>query len=74
MHLVGEKISIISPKPQTTRWQIFGIKTTENAQIIYIDTPGIHQEEKRAMNRYMNRVASSVLHDADVIVFVVDAT
>jgi len=72
--LVGEKVSIISPKPQTTRWQIFGIKTVPNAQIIYIDTPGIHREEKRAMNRYMNRVAASVLHDADVIVFLVDAT
>ena len=72
-HLVGEKISIISPKPQTTRWQVFGIKSTETEQIIYIDTPGMHREEKRAMNRYMNRVASAVIHDADVIVFVMDA-
>lgn len=72
--LVGEKVSITSPKPQTTRWQIFGIKTLPNAQIIYIDTPGMHREEKRAMNRYMNRVASSVILDADVIVFMIDAT
>lgn len=72
-HLIGEKISIISSKPQTTRWQIFGIKTTDTAQIVYIDTPGMHREEKRAMNRYMNRVANSVVHDADVIVFVIDA-
>lgn len=72
--LVGEKISIISPKPQTTRWQIFGIRTRGQAQIIYIDTPGLHEDGKRAMNRYMNRIASSVLLDADVIVFVVDAT
>lgn len=71
--LIGEKISIISPKPQTTRWQILGIKTLDHAQIIYVDTPGMHREEKRAMNRYMNRVASSVIHDADVIVFMVDA-
>lgn len=72
--LIGEKISIISPKPQTTRWQIFGINTLDNAQIIYIDTPGMHQDERRAMNRYMNRIANSVLLDADVIVFMMDAT
>lgn len=72
--LIGEKISITSPKPQTTRWQILGIKTLHHSQIIYIDTPGIHREEKRAMNRYMNRIASSVILDADVIVFMIDAT
>lgn len=72
--MVGEKVSIISPKPQTTRWQIFGIKTIPDAQIVFIDTPGMHREEKRAMNRYMNRVASSVLHDADVILFMIDAS
>lgn len=72
--LVGEKVSITSPKPQTTRSQILGIKTLEDAQLIYIDTPGMHREEKRAMNRYMNRVANAVVMDADVIVFVVDAT
>lgn len=81
--LIGEKVSITSPKPQTTRWQILGIKTLfqeENneesdvrAQIIYIDTPGLHREEKRAMNRYMNRIASAVVTDTDVVVFVVDA-
>jgi GTPase len=72
--LIGEKVSITSPKPQTTRWQILGIKTVDNAQIIYMDTPGLHREEKRAMNRYMNRIASSVILDADVIVFMIDAT
>lgn len=72
--LLGEKLSIISPKPQTTRWQILGIKTLNDAQIIYIDTPGINREEKHAMNRYLNRIASSVILDADVIVFMVDAT
>lgn len=72
--LIGEKLSITSPKPQTTRWQIFGIKTLPHAQIIYIDTPGLHRDEKRAMNRYLNRVASSVILDADVIVFMMDAT
>jgi len=73
-HLLGEKVSITSPKPQTTRWQILGIKTLAHTQIIYIDTPGIHHEEKRAMNRYMNRIASAVMHDTDVVVFIVDAT
>lgn len=72
--ILGEKVSITSPKPQTTRWQILGIKTLPDAQIIFIDTPGIHRDEKRAMNRYMNRVASSVIVDADVIIFMVDAT
>lgn len=72
--LLSEKVSIVSPKPQTTRWQILGIQTKEQVQIIYIDTPGMHTEEKRAMNRYMNRVADSVLSDADVILFVVDVT
>jgi len=72
--LIGEKISITSAKPQTTRCQILGIKTREHAQIIYIDTPGLHREETRAINRYMNRVASSVIYDTDVIVFLIDAT
>jgi GTP-binding protein Era len=72
--LIGEKLSIISPKPQTTRWQILGIRTLKHAQIIYIDTPGLHKDEKRAMNRYMNRIASAVILDADVIVFMIDAT
>lgn len=72
-NLLGEKLSIISPKPQTTRWQILGIKTLPDAQIIYVDTPGIHREEKRAMSRYLNRVASSILFDADVIIFLIEA-
>lgn len=71
--ILGEKVSITSPKPQTTRWQILGIQTLSDAQIIYVDTPGIHRDEKRAMNRYLNRIASSVLDFADIIVFMVDA-
>lgn len=71
--LVGKKISIISPKPQTTRNQILGIKTIDAAQIVVIDTPGIHKAEKRAMNRYMNRLASSVMTDADIILFMIEA-
>lgn len=71
--LLSEKISITSSKPQTTRWQILGIKTHGNAQVIFVDTPGLHSDEKRAMNRYLNRVAHSVIHDADVILFMIDA-
>jgi GTP-binding protein Era len=72
--LIGKKISIISAKPQTTRNQILGIKTDGATQIVFIDTPGLHHSEKRAMNRYMNRLASSVISDADVVVFMIDAT
>lgn len=75
--ILGQKVSIVSPKPQTTRTQILGINTVNNpnfsAQIIYIDTPGIHKTEKNAMNRYMNRLAHAVIVDADVIVFMVEA-
>ncbi len=72
--LIGKKISIISPKPQTTRNQILGIKTMGDTQIVYIDTPGLHDAEKRVMNRYMNRLANAVILDADVIVFIIEAT
>ncbi len=71
-HLLGQKISITSRKPQTTRHQILGIKTTDDAQIIYVDTPGIHHKGKRAMNRYMNRAATSVLEGVHVVLFVVE--
>lgn len=72
-HLLGQKISITSRKPQTTRHQILGIKTTDTAQIIYVDTPGLHKQAKRAMNRYMNRAASSALEGVHVVLFVVEA-
>ena len=72
--LVGQKISIVTPKPQTTRSQILGVKTLGSVQAVYIDTPGLHQTEQRAMNRYMNRLASAVIMDADVVVFMVEAT
>lgn len=71
--LIGQKISIISAKPQTTRHQILGIQTRGAAQIVFIDTPGLHNAEKRAMNRYMNRLATSVIDDADVVIFMIDA-
>lgn len=72
-HLLGLKLSITSRKPQTTRHQILGVKTVQNAQMIFVDTPGIHSGEHRAINRYMNRAASSVIHDVDVILFLVQS-
>lgn len=72
-HLLGQKLSITSRKPQTTRHRIIGIKTTEHAQLVYVDTPGIHQQAKKAMNRFMNRAASSAIDDVQVVVFVVEA-
>lgn len=72
-YILGMKLSITSRKPQTTRHQILGLKTTGNVQAIYVDTPGIHQRRGTAINKYMNRAATSVLNDVDVIVFVVQA-
>ena len=71
-HLVGQKLCITSRKPQTTRHVILGVKTTEAAQVIFVDTPGMHIGGKHMMNRRMNRAAASVLHDVDVVVWVVD--
>ena len=70
--ILGQKISITSRRPQTTRHRVLGIKTLASAQLIYVDTPGIHDFSGRAMNRHMNRTASSVLLDVDVVVFLVD--
>ncbi len=71
-HLLGEKLSITSRKPQTTRHRILGIKNLENAQIVYVDTPGIHQQAPYKLNQFMNKTALSVLKDVDVVVFVVE--
>ena len=70
--ILGQKISITSRRPQTTRHRVLGIKSQPTAQLIYVDTPGIHDFSGRAMNRHMNRTASSVLQDVDVVVFLVD--
>ena len=72
-HLLGQKLSITSRKPQTTRHQILGIKTTDRAQFVFVDTPGLHKPRKRALNRYLNRAASSVLPSVHAILFVVEA-
>ena len=72
--ILGQKISITSRRPQTTRHRVLGIKTLSTAQLIYVDTPGIHEFGGRAMNRYMNRTASSVLAEVDVVVCLVDVS
>lgn len=72
-HLIQQKISITSKKPQTTRHSILGIKTSGHQQMIYVDTPGLHQNAHRALNRYMNRAASGAVFDVDLILFVVDS-
>ena len=72
--ILGQKISITSRKAQTTRHRIVGIHTEGAYQAIYVDTPGLHIEEKRAINRLMNRAASSAIGDVDLIIFVVDGT
>jgi GTP-binding protein Era len=70
--LVGEKLSITAHRPQTTRHQILGIKTTEEYQCIFVDTPGLHDSRKKAIHRYMNRAATSMLEDADLICVLID--
>ncbi|KLN95812.1 GTPase Era [Moellerella wisconsensis] len=72
--LLGQKISITSRKPQTTRHRIMGIHTENEYQTIYVDTPGLHIEEKRAINRLMNRAASSSIGDVELVIFVVEGT
>ncbi len=72
--LLGQKISITSRKPQTTRHRIMGIHTEGDYQAIYVDTPGLHMEEKRAINRLMNRAASSSIGDVEMVIFVVEGT
>lgn len=72
--LLGQKISITSRKPQTTRHRIIGIDTELGKQAIYVDTPGLHRDEKRAINRLMNRSASSSLGDVELVLFLVEGT
>lgn len=71
--LLGVRLAITSHKAQTTRHAILGIKSFDNGQVIYVDTPGIHERSDNAMNRYLNRTAKGVLGDVDLLVFVVEA-
>jgi GTP-binding protein Era len=71
--LVGRKVTIVAPKPQTTRHRILGVVNRPQAQLVLVDTPGLHESTRRVMNQYMNRVAISSSRDADVVVFVIEA-
>jgi len=71
--LLGRKVSIVSPRPQTTRTRIHGVLTRPGLQIVFADLPGIHSRQPRAINRYMNRTALASLADADVNLFVIEA-
>ena len=73
-HILGQKISITSRKPQPTRHRIMGVETEGDYQAIFVDTPGLHIEEKRAINRLMNRAANSSLSDVNLVFFLVDGT
>ena len=71
--ILGQKLSIVTAKPQTTRHRITGIKTTDRGQVVYLDTPGIHRTEGKALNRYMNRVARATFRDVDLVLFLIEA-
>ena len=71
--LVGEKLSIVTPRPQTTRHRILGVLTLPGAQIAFVDTPGLHVKASRALNKAMNRTATAALEDADLVVLVTEA-
>ena len=71
--LVGQKLSIVTPRPQTTRHRILGLVQRPDAQIAFVDTPGLHHHARRALNKAMNRTAAAALSDADLVVMVVEA-
>ena len=71
--MMGRKVSIVTAKPQTTRHRILAVRTGEQEQVVFVDTPGLHRNAGRAMNRLMNRTAVSALADADLALFVIDA-
>ena len=71
--MLGQKISIVTSRPQTTRHRVLGISESPEGQIAFVDTPGMHQGPKRALNRAMNRAAGAALSDADLAVFLVEA-
>lgn len=70
--ILGQKLSITSRKPQTTRHQILGIKTEGDLQVVYVDTPGIHKLQDKAINRYMNKAATTAVKDVDLILMLID--
>jgi GTP-binding protein Era len=72
--ILGRKVSIVTAKPQTTRHRILAVHSAADAQIVFVDTPGLHRKAGKAMNKLMNRTAANALADADVVLFVSDAT
>ncbi|MCG8368927.1 MAG: GTPase Era [Proteobacteria bacterium] len=72
--ILGRKVSIVTAKPQTTRHRILAVHTADDVQVVFVDTPGLHRQAGKAMNRLMNRTAANALADADVVLFVSDAT
>lgn len=75
--ILGQKVSITSRRPQTTRHQVMGIKTQDEAQFVYVDTPGMHimsKDRNKAINRFMNQAAGQALRDVDCVVFIIDRT
>ena len=70
--IIGQKISIISRRPQTTRHRILGVKTLTEFQIAFVDTPGLHTDQKKSLNRVINRTSISSLSDVDLILFMID--
>jgi GTP-binding protein Era len=71
--LVGQKVSITSRRPQTTRHRIIGIKTDVQAQVMYVDTPGLHKTEGGMMSRYLNRAASGSLEGVDCVLLLISS-
>jgi GTP-binding protein Era len=71
--LVGERLSIVTPRPHTTRHRILGVVTRPQGQILYLDTPGMHRQAKRAMNRSLNRAVHAAVAEADLAVQVIEA-
>ncbi len=71
--LVGQKVSITTPRPQTTRHRVLGVVHHDNAQLVFIDTPGIHDNARRALNRTLNRTALAAIEEADVVLWICDA-
>jgi len=71
--VMGKKVTIVTSRPQTTRHRILAVRTAEHTQIIFVDTPGLHRNAGKAMNRMMNRTAASALADADLVLFVIEA-
>lgn len=71
--LVGQKVSIVSHKPQTTRHRIQGVMHLDEGQIVFVDTPGLHRKAPRALNHAMNAAAAGAIHDVDLVLFVIEA-